>query len=284
MATTTDAHTLTDGPTIFLCEEVAKIGNFYIQQSKIPADIFQKILQKIARNNELSESIAKLEKVLEDAENKDNKQKKDDDNDKKEKKDRNPEKQKNPEIFKMYEDIERLKKQVLYISMDAEYIPNTKPHQEKWMDVKKGQPREYCRNAFVPTIDETTTREIMALQIDNYLKVLLLLGIGMFIEGVNPQYLELMKTLAVQQDLYMIIASSDYVYGTNYSFCHGFLGKDMGNMTRQKTLQCMGRIGRGQIQQTYTIRFRDDEMIYGLFRRPVVNMEAENMCRLFASD
>ena len=286
LATTTDAHTLTDGPTIFLCEEVAKIGNFYIQQSKIPADIFQKILQKIALNNELSESIAKLEKVLEDAENKDNKQKKsaDDDDDKKDKKDRNPEKQKNPEIFKMHEDIERLKKQVLYISMDAEYIPNTKPHQVKWMDVKKGQPREYCKNAFVPMIDEMMTREIMALQIDNYLKVLLLLGIGMFIEGVNPQYLELMKTLAVQQDLYMIIASSDYVYGTNYSFCHGFLGKDMGNMTRQKTLQCMGRIGRGQIQQTYTIRFRDDDMIYGLFRRPAVNMEAENMCRLFASD
>jgi hypothetical protein len=123
----------------------------------------------------------------------------------------------------------------------------------------------------------------MGLQIDNYLKVLLLLGIGMFMEGVNPQYLELMKKLAVQQDLYMIIASSDYVYGTNYSFCHGFLGKDMGHMTRQKTLQCMGRIGRGQIQQSYTIRFRDDDMIYGLFRKPEVNLEAENMCRLFTS-
>jgi len=285
LATTTDAHTLTDGPTIFLCEEVAKIGNFYIQQSKIPAEIFQKILQKIARNNELSESIAKLEKVLEDAENKDNKQKKSsDDESKSEKKERDIDSQKNSEIFKMHQDIDMLKKQVLYISMDAEYIPNTKPHQEKWMDVKKGQPREYVTSAFVPTIDEMTTREIMSLQIDNYLKVLLLLGIGMFIEGVNPKYLELMKTLAVQQDLYMIIASSDYVYGTNYSFCHGFLGKDMGMMTRQKTLQCMGRIGRGQIQQSYTIRFRDDEMIYGLFRKPVVNLEAENMCRLFASD
>jgi hypothetical protein len=279
MATTSDAHTLTDGPTIFLCEEVAKIGNFYIQQSRIPPEIFQKILQKIAKNNELSDAIAKLERVLEDAENKQQKSGGDSEKDKGDKKERNPENQKNPEIFKMGEEIERLKKQILYISMDPEYIPNTKPHQEKWLM----NARQYETAAFIPTIDETTTREIMALQIDNYLKVLLLLGIGMFIEGVNLHYLELMKTMAVQQDLYMIIASSDYVYGTNYSFCHGFLGKDMGKMTRQKTLQCMGRIGRGHIQQSYTIRFRDDDMIYGLFRKQATNMEAENMCRLFAS-
>jgi hypothetical protein len=93
-----------------------------------------------------------------------------------------------------------------------------------------------------------------------------------------------MKMLAVQQELFMIIASSDYVYGTNYNFCHGFLGKDLQNMTKEKVLQCMGRIGRGQIQQTYTIRFRDDEMIYGLFKTPEINREAVNMCKLFTSD
>ena len=168
--------------------------------------------------------------------------------------------------------------------MDPEYIPNTKPHQKKWAPSPSASMEEYHTNSFVPRIDETTTRNIMAIDIDNYLKVMLLLGIGLFIEGVNQQYLEMMKTLALQQDLYMIIASSDYVYGTNYNFCHGFLGKDLQNMTREKTLQCMGRIGRGQIQQTYTIRFRDDEMIYGLFREPEVNMEAVNMCKLFNSD
>jgi hypothetical protein len=54
-------------------------------------------------------------------------------------------------------------------------------------------------------------------------------------------------------------------------------------MTQQKTLQAMGRIGRNHIQQDYTVRFRDDDMILGLFSKPVVNREAENMCRLFSS-
>jgi len=58
----------------------------------------------------------------------------------------------------------------------------------------------------------------------------------------------------------------------------------LANMTQQKTLQAMGRIGRNNIQQDYTVRFRDDEMIERLFSRPAVNREAENMCRLFSSN
>jgi hypothetical protein len=53
-------------------------------------------------------------------------------------------------------------------------------------------------------------------------------------------------------------------------------------MTPQKTLQAMGRIGRNNIQQEYTIRFRDDEMIMRLFQKPQVNMEAIIMQRLFS--
>jgi hypothetical protein len=66
LITTVDAHTLTDGPTIFLCEEIRKIGNFYIQQSKIPEIEFEKIMAKIIHNNSLSEKIARLEKQIED--------------------------------------------------------------------------------------------------------------------------------------------------------------------------------------------------------------------------
>ena len=32
------------------------------------------------------------------------------------------------------------------------------------------------------------------------------------------RYLEIMKELAYEQKLYIIIASTDYIYGTNYSF------------------------------------------------------------------
>jgi len=78
----------------------------------------------------------------------------------------------------------------------------------------------------------------------------------------------------------MIIASSDYIYGTNYQFCHGFLSKDL-NLTQEKIIQAMGRIGRNNVQQTYTIRFRDDEQILKLFTSETDKPEIINMNRLF---
>jgi len=90
--------------------------------------------------------------------------------------------------------------------------------------------------------------------------------------------------LASEQRLFIIIASSDYIYGTNYQFCHGFIGKDLTNMTQQKTLQALGRIGRNNIQQDYSVRFRDDNMIVQLFKTSEYNVEANNMCKLFSSD
>ena len=96
--------------------------------------------------------------------------------------------------------------------------------------------------------------------------------------------MEIMKQLAYQQYLYLIIASSDYIYGTNYQFCHAFLGKDLSNMTQQKILQAMGRVGRGNVQQEYTIRFRDESLLSKLWLPATSNIEAENMCRLFCFD
>jgi hypothetical protein len=268
LITTSDAHTLTDGPTIFLTEDARKIGNFYIQQSEIPQSVFQEIIQKIDSNNKLSAQLSDLERELEAMETPDETKKtkmkeKDDDN-------------KSAEVKTLYRKIEALRKQVRYISIDMEYVPNTKPHQMKWTN-------EISKNAFCPNIDEDSVKEIMGLNVDNYLKVLLLLGIGLFIQGVEPRYLELMKRLAQQQDLFMIIASSDFVFGTNYNFCHGFIGKDMANMTQAKTIQCLGRIGRSAIQSTYTVRFREDEFIYNLFKTPAENIEANNMSKLFSS-
>ena len=138
-------------------------------------------------------------------------------------------------------------------------------------------------NAYVPNIGDTTVKEIMELDVDNSMKVLLLLGIGMFTANPNTAYLEIMKRLAYEQKLYIIIASSDYIYGTNYSFCHGFVGKDLTKMTQQKIIQAIGRIGRNKIQQEYTIRFRDDEIMTRLFEPAKENLEAINMSRLFVS-
>jgi hypothetical protein len=108
------------------------------------------------------------------------------------------------------------------------------------------------------------------------------MGIGVFINHENITYTEIMKNLAEEQKLYMIIASSDYIYGTNYQFCHGFLSKDL-DLTQEKLIQAMGRIGRNNIQQTYTIRFRDDEQISKLFTSETDKPEIINMNKLFNS-
>ena len=46
-----------------------------------------------------------------------------------------------------------------------------------------------------------------------------------------------MKELAENKSLYLIIANSDYIYGTNYQFRYCHLGKDMKNMTQEKVIQ-----------------------------------------------
>jgi hypothetical protein len=288
LLTTTDAHTLTDGPTIFLCEDVKKIGNFYIQQSNISPTVFQSILQKITKNNEIVRKIEVLEGIIQEKQSKVF-----DDTAKNQKsvglihksttnKDISTESKEsdrmNEDSEKLMAEINNLRKEIRRVSLDPIYVPNTKPHQEKWLPNSNIIP-----NAFIPTIDEKTAKTIMLLDIDNNLKVLLLLGIGMFLEKADNHYMEIMKRLADTQCLFIIIASSDYIYGTNYQFCHGIIGKDLTNMTQQKTLQAMGRIGRNNIQQDYTVRFRDDHMIKNLFKTPDHNMEAINMCKLFTS-
>ena len=271
LLTTNDAYTLTDGPTIFLAEDVKKIGNFYIQQSNIAASVFQNIMMKIENNNSILEKIDNLETLITAKETKSS-----DDNEKESVRESG---RLCKESQLWMDEINKLRKEIRLVSLDPMYVPNTKPHQNIW-----SPNGEIIENAFLSNIGEDVTRTIMGLKIENHMKVLLLLGIGMFVELPNIEYMEVMKQLAEQQRLFIIIASTDYIYGTNYQFCHGFIGKDLTKMTQQKTLQAMGRIGRNNIQQDYTIRFRDDAMINNLFTKPEENMEARNMCKLFCSD
>ena len=99
------------------------------------------------------------------------------------------------------------------------------------------------------------------------------MGIGVFKEHDNVKYIEIMKKLADSQRLFMIVASSDYIYGTNYQFCHTYLGKDIANSTNQKLIQAIGRVGRNKLQQLYSIRIRDDDIIKKLFMPNKDNIE-----------
>jgi hypothetical protein len=178
-------------------------------------------------------------------------------------------------LSKLTEDINELRALIKSATLNDGFIPNRKIHLEKW-----AQGIEY-NNVFTSNIDENCVSDIMALNgIENSWKVLLMMGIGVFINHENIAYTEIMKKLADEQKLYMIIASSDYIYGTNYQFCHGFLSKDL-NLTQEKLIQAMGRIGRNNVQQNYTIRFRDDEQILKLFTSETEKPEIINMNRLF---
>ena len=110
-----------------------------------------------------------------------------------------------------------------------------------------------------------------------------MMGVGAFMLHNSDSYIEIMKNLAQEQKLYMIIASSDYIYGTNYQFCNGYISKDMALMSQEKCIQAMGRIGRNKLQHKYSIRFRDDGLIIKLFNEDENKPEVSNMARLFNS-
>jgi hypothetical protein len=279
--TTKDAFTLTDGPTIFITNDVEKIAKFYIQQSNIPSQVMKDILNKISVNNTITEKITDLEQELELLTEKNNQSTTNDEStDKKSKKkdskvklasDTNAD---GKNIARLESEIERYKNMIQSVQLNETFVPNKILHLKKWFSHK-------ITNTFTSDIDESVIIEIMMLKdVDDSWKVLLLMGIGVFTNHPSITYTEIIKRLASQQKLYMIIASSDYIYGTNYQFCHGYLSKDL-SITQEKIIQAFGRIGRNNIQQEYTIRLRDDSQVEKLFYKEINKPEVINMSKLF---
>jgi len=265
--TTSDAHTLTDGVSIFFAEDVEKIGRFLIHQSKIPETVILNITNKILLNQKKNEQIKNISNLINDKIGKDNE------------KERKMEKDNfTPEVKRMMNLLESLKSEIHSISLEQRYIPNTHQHQVIWWDAEN-----MVTNAFVPNIDQCSAEEVLGLDVNTQMKLLLLMGIGVFSNESNSKYMEIMKRLVYEERLYLIIANCNFIYGINYQMCHAFFGKDLKEMTQQKIIQAIGRIGRGNIQQEYTIRIRDDDIFNRLFLPQERNVEAENMCRLFHS-
>jgi hypothetical protein len=287
--TTKDAYTLKDGPTIFISNEIEKIAKFCIQQANIPAVVMDDIMKKIQYNNVLNTRLAELESEYDIEKDKiestvknsvgalgRNKSTKD--IRKINRVDTSTGDISNKNLLKsLTDEMNAIKSMIKNATLNETFVTNKSHHIEKWangLDTK---------GAFTSDIDEYTVNAIMALEgIDDSWKILLLMGIGVFINHENIRYTEIMKKLADEQKLYMIIASSDYIYGTNYQFCHGYLSKDL-DLTQEKIIQGMGRIGRNNIQQTYTVRFRDDTQIAKLFTSETEKPEIINMNKLFNS-
>jgi len=281
--TTKDSFTLTDGPTIFLTNDVEKIAKFYIQQSNIPDKVMSDILEKITLNNTINDKIEELEQELELLTEKSVVASSDGDggNDKNKKKNKvklaSDSNSDGRSIAKLENEIERYRQMIQSAQLNDILIPNKPLHLKKW----GSSDRNRNEKAFTSDIDENTIVNIMMLKdVDDSWKVLLLMGIGVFTNHPSIAYTEIIKRLANEQKLYMIIASSDYIYGTNYQFCHGYLAKDL-SITQEKIIQAFGRIGRNNIQQDYTIRLRDETQINKLFYKEENKPEVRNMAKLF---
>ena len=265
--TTRDAYTLVNGPTIYLTNDIDKIAVFCIQNMKFPDNIIKNISDTIAKNGEINKKIAILEKNYEDGLNKE---------DMKDNKLANDRGIPN-ELRQLKSKIESFKNMIRTVSLDDMYIPNKKDHLRKWGHAG-------VNNAFSADISDYVVERIMLIDdMDDIWKLLLLMGIGVFSTHTSSQYTEIMKDLAKSKKLYLIIASSDYIYGTNYQFDHCYVGKDLLNMTQEKIIQALGRVGRNKISDEYTIRFRDNELLTRLFTFEPDKMEVINMQKLFTS-
>ena len=277
--TTCDAYTLTDGPTIYLANDVEKIANFLLQQSQIPSVVIDDILKRISYNDDINLKISSLENEMQLQEERITK-KNQDDNVKEIKNSRKIGKinvnDNNNDISKLSNTITELRNKLKSTCLNNTYVPNKNEHLNKWCDQYSGSP-------FTSNIDENDVKEIMGISgISEIWKLMLLMGIGVFINQESyKHYVEIMKKYANNQKLYLIIASSDYIYGTNYQFCHAYISKDL-NLTQEKIIQAIGRVGRSSIQQNYSVRLRNDNDILMLLNNHNDKPECINMNRLFS--
>jgi hypothetical protein len=286
--TAQDAHTLTCGPTLFLANDVEKIAKFALQIAQIPECVMGDLMDIIEHNNVIKDAMAELEREIEDkmeegSSNDKDKDGKDKDKDKKHSK-KLDDMRFSPEVKRLQEKMDELRQQVKWGALNDMFVPNRAEHLKRWAPHLTAE-EAAMTGAFTSRVEPEDVERIMVLPIENIWKVLLMMGIGVMTDQANSNktYTEIMKELAQNQRLYLIIASTDYIYGTNYQFCHGYLGKDLSNISQEKIIQALGRIGRNKLQQEYSIRFRDDAHLVQIFQASAVaKPEVVNMVRLFS--
>jgi len=287
--TAQDAHTLTCGPTLFLANDVEKIARFALQIAQIPDCVMDDLMEIIDHNNAIKDAMEVLEHEMEDAMEEGSNDKDDDKVSGKDKDKKNNRKMDDmrfsPEVRRLQEKIDELRRQVKWGALNDMFVPNRAEHLKRWAP-QLTEDAVAAANPFTSRVEPEDVERIMVLRIENIWKVLLMMGIGVMTEhsNSNKTYTEIMKDLAQNQRLYLIIASTDYIYGTNYQFCHGYLGRDLSDISQEKIIQALGRIGRNKLQQEYSIRFRDDAHLLKIFQASAVaKPEVVNMARLLRS-
>jgi hypothetical protein len=267
LVTTSDAHTLTDGPTIFLSADVDKIAEMCVQTANINPLLLKRIMASIEKNNTIQNKISSMEKIIEDK--------------MKDSEDKVESGRMSSELRAISNKIEDMRNAMTSVELDEVYVPNTNYHLKRWAPEKIKD----SHRAYTPLITSDIIERIMQINdIEDNWKLLLMMGIGVFGNQQSITYNEIMKELAYNQQLYLIIADADYIYGTNYQFCHGYISKDLECMTQEKCIQAMGRIGRNKLQYDYSIRFRENNLFHKIFMHDDNKPEVKNMNRLFVCE
>lgn len=267
MLTTTDAYTITSGPAIYLCDDPEKIARFCIQSANIPDNVLDDLFGRLRHNDKSRAEIAKLNHIVQGDGGKG---------------DEKAERKNSKLVGDMGESstkhaiqkIARLEAGLKSASLEECYVPNTPEHMYKYL-------KQQVAGVFSSDIPEHLVQKIVGTSTDPMWKILVLMGIGVFIDGIDQDYINIMRQLAYEQRLFCIIASSDYIYGTNYQFCHGYIGKDLTGMTAEKMIQALGRVGRGNSNAGYTVRLRDTNAVHKVFLPAREKPEVQNMNALF---
>jgi hypothetical protein len=263
--TTRHSFTLTYGPTMFICEDINKWVSYFVDNSGIHTSSFTELEKSISYNNDLIEKIIKKKQQMEDNTSKDEK------NENKMKEQRF-----DPNTKLLIQEIDKLELMLKPIQLNSLYIPNTREHFSKWCNK-----RFEDSNVFTSRVEEKYVRKIMNLQVHTNYKILLLMGIGIFNPNeILEEYNDVMKELAEDKQLLFIISTSNFMYGTNYQFCHAIFAEELQNVTQEQIIQSIGRVGRKEKNKLFTFRFRDNTHIMVLFVK-TNTIESDNMNKLF---
>jgi hypothetical protein len=223
--TAKDAVTLTDGPTIVLCSDVDARAAFLLETAEIPVKMMEERTGNLTFNTKVLDEVAGLNKDLEDANSEDaNKEKKMADG------------RLSKKALEIEAHITRLLATIRPIALPLTYIPNTQQHLARFGHVGK--------KACASFLASEVVARILATDASDLYKLLLMMGVGVFNVAAPAAYTEIMKELAADQLLYLVLAGPDYIYGTDYAFCHVVVSADLANLTPNMLLQALGRGGR----------------------------------------
>ena len=192
------------------------------------------------------------------------------------------------ELDGLSEKLSELQTRMETISLNQQFIPNTEKHIRVWASHYKLDRMDIPFTSHVP---ESIVMRLMALTtVPEEHKLLLLMGIGLFSESNDTEYMNLMRALADEQQLYLILATEAFIYGTNYQFFHAYIGKQL-TLTQEQVIQTIGRVGRRNATPNYTVRLRDNQVLLTLFDVPKEGEDANtrhpeivNLQRLFCHD